>query len=135
MVFFTKNLNHKFERLNLSIILVYDICWFWYLLLKLIYTDMVSVFTLIKMVQTASLLGTHELGWEFDSAAQISKRPGSVWNCLWGHALKNDLMGSIAWVGYCIPVPDFYLVPHGLLCRKSNLMDQSIIIIDGVFSV
>ena len=37
-----------------------------------------------------------------------SKRPGSVWNCLWGHALKN-LRESIARVGYCIPVPDFYI--------------------------
>ena len=35
-----------------------------------------------KMVQTASLHYTHALG--FDSAAQRSKRPGSVWNCLWG---------------------------------------------------
>ena len=25
---------------------------------------------------------------EFGSAARLSKRPGSVWNCLWGHALK-----------------------------------------------
>ena len=40
------------------------------------------------MVQTTSLLGTHALGLEFDSTAQLSKRPGSVWNCLWGHALK-----------------------------------------------
>ena len=28
------------------------------------------------------------LGLEFDSAVRLSKRPGSVWNCLWGHALK-----------------------------------------------
>ena len=26
---------------------------------------------------------------EFGSAAQLSKRPGSVWNCLWGNALKR----------------------------------------------
>ena len=39
------------------------------------------------MVQTASLLGMHALGLEFDSAAPLSKRPGSVWNCLWRHAL------------------------------------------------
>ena len=30
----------------------------------------------------------HALGLEFGSAARLSKRPGSVWNCLWGHALK-----------------------------------------------
>ena len=29
----------------------------------------------------------HALGLEFGSAAQLSKRPGSVWNCLWGNAL------------------------------------------------
>ena len=28
------------------------------------------------------------LGLEFDSAVRLSKRPGSVWNCLWGYALK-----------------------------------------------
>ena len=46
--------------------------------------------TIIKMVQTASLHGTHALGLEFGSAAQLSKRPGSVWNCLWGNALKRS---------------------------------------------
>ena len=30
------------------------------------------------------------LGLEFDSAAQLSKRPGSLWNCLWGNALKRS---------------------------------------------
>ena len=30
----------------------------------------------------------HALGLEFGSAAQLSKRSGSVWNCLWGNALK-----------------------------------------------
>ena len=30
----------------------------------------------------------HALGLEFGSAAQLSERPGSVWNCLWGNALK-----------------------------------------------
>ena len=32
----------------------------------------------------------HALGLEFGSAAQLSKRPGSVWNCLWGNALKRS---------------------------------------------
>ena len=31
----------------------------------------------------------HALGLEFGSAAQLSKRPGSVWNCLWGNALSE----------------------------------------------
>ena len=30
------------------------------------------------------------IGLEFGSAAQLSKRPGSVWNCLWGNALKRS---------------------------------------------
>ena len=46
--------------------------------------------TIIKMVQTASLHGTHALGLEFGSAARLSKRSGSVWNCLWRHALKRS---------------------------------------------
>ena len=32
----------------------------------------------------------HALGLEFGSAAQLSKRSGSVWNCLWGNALKRS---------------------------------------------
>ena len=32
----------------------------------------------------------HALGLEFGSAAQLSKSPGSVWNCLWGNALKKS---------------------------------------------
>ena len=32
----------------------------------------------------------HAIGLEFGSAAQLSKRPGSVWNCLWGNALKRS---------------------------------------------
>ena len=30
----------------------------------------------------------HALGLEFGSPAQLSQRPGSVWNCLWGNELK-----------------------------------------------
>ena len=32
----------------------------------------------------------HALALEFGSAAQLSKRPGSVLNCLWGNALKRS---------------------------------------------
>ena len=32
----------------------------------------------------------HALGLEFGSAAQLSKRPSSVLNCLWGNALKRS---------------------------------------------
>ena len=35
-------------------------------------------------------MARNALGLEFGSAAQLSKRPGSVWNCLWGNALKRS---------------------------------------------
>ena len=58
------------------------------------------------MVQTASLYGMHALGLEFGSAAQLSKRPGSVWNCLWGNALKRS-PGIIRKSRVSYPVPGF----------------------------
>ena len=54
-------------------------------------------------------------------------------NCLKGRAVcgtvygemhLKDLLGSFVRVGYRIPVPDFYLVLHGLRCRKSTIMDN-----------
>ena len=42
------------------------------------------------MVRTASLLGTQCVRLEFGSAARLSKRSGSVWNCLWRHTLKRS---------------------------------------------
>ena len=48
----------------------------------------------------------HALGLEFGSAAQLSKRPGSVWNCLWGNALKRSPgINRKSRVSY--PVPGF----------------------------
>ena len=35
-------------------------------------------------------IGMHALGLEFGSAAQLSKRSGIVWSCLWGNALKRS---------------------------------------------
>ena len=46
--------------------------------------------TIIKMVQTASLHRHACIRLEFGSPAQLSKRPGSVWNCLGGNALKRS---------------------------------------------
>ena len=46
--------------------------------------------TIIKMVQTVCCMARSALGLEFGSAAQLSKRPGSVWNCLWRHAHKRS---------------------------------------------
>ena len=59
---------------------------------------------------------------EFDSAVRLSKRPGSVWNYLWGHALKIS-PGINRKSRVLFPVPDFYQVLHGLRCRKSTKMD------------
>ena len=47
-----------------------------------------------------------------------------VWRTVYGDMHLKDLLGSIA--GYSIPVPDFYLVLHGLRCRKNTIMDKSI---------
>ena len=44
-----------------------------------------------------------------------------VCGTVYGDMHFKDLLGSIVRVGYCIPVPDFYLVLHGL--RKSTIMD------------
>ena len=43
-----------------------------------------------KWYKLPPYMACNALGWEFDSAAQLSKRSGSVWNCLWGHALKRS---------------------------------------------
>ena len=42
------------------------------------------------MVQTASLHGMQCVRVGVGSEAQLSKRPGSVWNCLWGNKLKRS---------------------------------------------
>ena len=78
--------------------------------------------TIIKMVQTASLHRHACVRVE----AQLQP------NCLKGRVVcgtvdggihLKDLLGSFVRVGYRIPVPDFYLVLHGLRCRKSTIMD------------
>ena len=35
-------------------------------------------------------MARNALGLEFSTAARLSKRPGSVWNSIWGHALKRS---------------------------------------------
>ena len=52
--------------------------------------DRVIPKAIIKMVQIASLLGAKALVHQFDTVTRQCKRPGSVWNCLWGHALKRS---------------------------------------------
>ena len=45
---------------------------------------------ILKWYKLPPCIGTHALELEFGSAAQLSKRPGSVWNCLWGNVLKRS---------------------------------------------
>ena len=85
--------------------------------------DRVIPKTIIKMAQTASLPDTHALGMEFDSAARLPKRPSSVCRTVYGDMHLKDLLGSSARVGYCIAVPDSYLVLHDLRCRKTTIID------------
>ena len=74
------------------------------------------------MVQTASLLGMHALGYEFDSAARLSKWPGSVWNCLWGHALKRST--AINRKSRVLdPSPPFLSSATWFLIPKNTMMD------------
>ena len=49
---------------------------------------------------------TYARGSEFDSAAQLYKRLGSVWNCLWGHVLKRS-PGIKRKSRVLYPAPDF----------------------------
>ena len=51
-------------------------------------------------------MARNALGLEFGSAAQLSKRPGNMWNCIWGHALKRS-PGIIRKSRVSYPVPGF----------------------------
>ena len=44
----------------------------------------------MEQIDHDSLHCTQALGKESDSAARLYKRPGSVWNCLWEHALERS---------------------------------------------
>ena len=71
---------------------------------------------------TNCLPARNALGLEFGGAARLSKRPCSVWNCLWGNALKRSPeINRKSRVLY--PSLDIYLVLHSLHCRKSTVMD------------
>ena len=71
----------------------------------------------------------HALGLEFGSAAQLSKRPGSVWNCLWGHALKRS-PGIIRKSRVSYPGPVFLssaILPSPSIKHYNGLINQLII--------
>ena len=48
-----------------------------------------------------------------------------VYGTVYGEMHLKDPLGSIVRVWYRIPFPDFYLVLHGLRCRKSTIMDST----------
>ena len=68
----------------------------------------------------------HALGLEFGSAAQLSKRPGSVWNCLWGNALKKS-PGIIRKSRVSYPGPGFLSSAtwHSLPKKHYNGLNQT----------
>ena len=86
------------------------------------YTLRVIPKTIIKMVQTASL---HRHACVRVGVWQCSPtvKGRVVCGTFYGEMHLKDLLGSFVRVGYRIPVPDFYLVLHGLRCRKSIIMD------------
>ena len=45
---------------------------------------------LLKMDKLPPYMARNALGLEFSSSTQLSQRPGRVWNCLRGHALKRS---------------------------------------------
>ena len=50
-----------------------------------------------------------------------------TYGTVYGDMHFKDILRSIARVGYCIMVPDFYLVLHGLQCQKKHSIGWSII--------
>ena len=67
-------------------------------------------------------MACNTLGLDFGSAAGLSKRPGMC-GTIYGDMHLKDLLGSIIRIGYCVLVPDFYLVLHVFRCRKSTIKD------------
>ena len=59
-----------------------------------------------KIVQSDSLHGTQCVRVGVGSSTRLSKRPGSVWNCLWGNALKRS-PGIIRKSRVSYPGPEF----------------------------
>ena len=62
------------------------------------------------------------LGWSLEVQPNCLKGR-VVCGTVYGEMYLKDLLGSLVRVGFRIPVPDFYLVLHGLRCRKSTIMD------------
>ena len=135
------------KTINLFILSVHSISLF-----KVFNTDLVHTWRPQQDGLVVSLSASHEVGCGFGSRLGSNHRPPKKWYrlppCLahrhYGRSLTvqpdchegrlvcgivygdmhfKDLLGSISRVWYRIPVPDFYLVLHGLQCWKSTVMD------------
>ena len=71
---------------------------------------------------TNCLPAWHAMRWGRGLTVQPDCRKGQI-VCVYGDMHLKDLLRLIVRVGYCIRVPDFYLVLHGLRCRKNTVMD------------
>ena len=60
------------------------------------------------------------------SGRSLTVQPEVVCGTVYVDTHLKYLLGSIARVGYCIPISDFYLVLHGLRWRKRTIMGWSI---------
>ena len=77
---------------------------------------------IFKFLSFTAMLRMSVLTWE--SYIQPNCLKGRVvCGTVYGEMHLKDLLGSFIRVGHRIPVPDFYLVLHGLRCRKSTIMD------------
>ena len=85
------------------------------------------------MVQTVSLHSMRALGKDFDSAARLSKRPGSVCGTVYGdmHLKRSPGINGKSRVSY--PGPEFLSNATWPLLQKKHyngLINQSIIFLD-----
>ena len=78
----------------------------------------------------------HALGLEFGSAAQLSKRLGSVWNCLWGNAFKRS-PGIIRKSRVSYPGPRFLSSATWPMLPKKhyNGLNQTKLSLGGLFNI
>ena len=86
------------------------------------------------MYKLPPCMACNALGLEFGSAVRLSKRPGSVWNCLCRHALKSS-SGIIHKSRVSYPGPTFLSSATWPLLPKKHyngLINQSICKFAGV---
>ena len=79
---------------------------------------------------TDCLPAWHAMRWGRGLAVQLYCLKGRVvCGTVYGDIHLKDLLGSIVKIGYRIPVPDFYLVLHGLRCRRRHYNGLNLLLI------